>query len=137
VSGERETGELVGFALTCIGAALLLLSAFVPIFPGSDQTLFDSRKVPDGYALVFIGGGLLAALFAAVAFLTAHGRYAVLSVVTATATYALAIVLAWGDAIALDGRGPGIFLAVIGSTLAATGAILATLFAPDFFRRSA
>jgi hypothetical protein len=134
VGRDRETGELVGFALTCVGGVLLLLSAFVPPFPGADQTLFDSRRVPDGYPLVFIGGGVLTALFAAVAFLSEHGRYAVLCVATAIGTYGLAIVLAWGDAIALDGRGPAIYLAVIGATVAAIGAILAALFAPDFFR---
>jgi hypothetical protein len=140
LSRDRETGELVGFALTCVGAVLLVLSAFVPPFPGSDQTLFDSRRVPDVYPMGFIAGGLLTALLAATAFLSEDGRYAVLSVVTAIGTYGLAIVLAWGDAIALDGRGPAIYLAVIGATVAATGAILSTLFAPDLFepsRRSA
>jgi hypothetical protein len=134
VSREREAGELVGFALTCIGGVLLLLSAFVPPFPGADQSLLDSRRVSDGYAIVFLGGGLLTPLFVAVAFLTEHGRYAVLAAVIAFGAYAVAIVLAWGDAVALDGRGPAIYLAVIGGTLAAIGAVLATMFAPDFVR---
>ena len=137
MSGDRETGELVGFALACVGGVLLLLSAFVPVFAGPDQTMLDSRKVPDGYAYVFIGGGFMTALFVAVAFLSEQGRYAVLAVITATGTYCLAIVLAWGDAIELAGRGPGIYLAVIGATLAATGAIFTTLFTPEYFRRAA
>lgn len=136
MSDDRETGELVGFALACVGGVLLLLSAFVPVFSGPDQTLLESRRVPDGFGIVFIAGGFLTAIFVAVAFLSEHGRYAVLALITALGAYCLAIVLAWGDAITLDGRGPGIYLAVIGATIAATGAILSTLFAPDFFRRA-
>jgi hypothetical protein len=77
------------------------------------------------------------ALFVAVAYLSEHGRYAVLAGVTAVATYTLAIVLAWGDAIPLDSRGPAIYLSVIGATIAASGAVLSTLFTPDFFRKRA
>jgi hypothetical protein len=137
MSDGRETGELLGFALTCVGGVLLLISAFVPAAPGAEQTLLESRRIPDGYGIVFLGGGFLTALFAAVAFLSEHGRYAVLAGVIAIATYTLAIVLAWGDAIPLDGRGPAIYLSVIGATIAASGAVLATLFTPDFFRTRA
>lgn len=134
---DHESGEMLGLALACVGGVLCIVSGFVPVFSGAGATLFETDEVPSGFGLVFVGGGLMVAVFAATAFMSRRGTYAILATLVAVLTYVLALLLAWGDAIALDGRGPAIYLSAVGATLCAIGAVACTLFSPDFFERHA
>ncbi len=126
---------MLGLALACVGGLLCIISGFVPVFGGAGATLFETDAVPRGFGLVFVGGGFLVAVFAATAFLARRGTYAILAALTATLIYVLALLLAWGEAVTLDGRGAAIYLSAIGATLCAIGAAAITLFSPDYFER--
>lgn len=127
---------MLGLALASVGGVLCIVSGFVPVFPGAG-TLFEANDVPRGFGLAFVGGGMLVAVFAATAYLSRRGTYAILASLTAAVTYGLALLLAWGDVVVLDGRGAAIYLSVVGATLCAIGALACTLFSPDFFERRA